>query len=156
MSTLRMVRTAITAGLAGGLLDIVYACIASAVRSGRAPGAVLQSVASGWLGKAAYEGGAATAALGLVTHFGIAITMAAVYGVAATRLAVLRERPWLAGPIYGLGLYLVMYHVVLPLRFPEVFPRFSGWLTVTDLIVHAGVGLIIALVVSAGLRQRSA
>jgi len=40
----------------------------------------------------------------------------------------------------------VMYGIVLPLRFPEVFPRWSGWLSVTDILVHMGVGLIMALV----------
>ena len=45
-----------------------------------------QSIASGLLGKAAYEGGSATAPLGLALHFFIAFVMALVYVLAARRL----------------------------------------------------------------------
>jgi hypothetical protein len=142
----------VLASLAGGTLDIVYACLASSFR-GRMPITVLQSVASGWQGAAAYEGGWASALLGLSTHYGIMAVMAATFGVISGWLPSLHRRPWIFGPLYGLGLYGVMYGIVLPLRFPTVFPRLSGWITVTDIIVHAGVGLIIALVF-AGTRAR--
>ena len=136
------------AALAGGTLDIVYACVVSYFR-GRMPIAVLQSVASGWLGSAAYTGGMATALLGLVTHYGILFVMAAVFGLARARWTPLRQRPYTFGPLYGLGLYAVMYGIVLPLRFPGIFPRLSGWITLTDIVVHMAVGLIIAIVFAA-------
>lgn len=128
---------------AGGTLDIVYACVVSVFR-GRMPMTVLQSVASGWQGSAAYAGGLASALLGLATHYGILSVMAGVYGLAAGRVARLRERPWSSGLLYGVGLYAVMYGVVLPLRFPTVFPRLNGWVSVTDVLVHMAVGVIIA------------
>ena len=136
------------ATFAGGTLDITYAVIVSAKR-GRRPMMVLQSVASGWQGRAAYVGGIPSALLGLVTHYGILLVMAAVFGLAARRWIQLRQRPWPAGLIYGLGLYAVMYGVVLPLRFPDVFPRLNGWVTVSDIIVHMAVGVIIAWAFSA-------
>ena len=135
------------ATFAGGTLDISYACVVSYFR-GRAPMAVLQSVASGWQGADAYQGGAMSALLGLLTHYGIMTAMVATFGIAAMRIAALIRKPWLSGPIYGLALYAVMYGIVLPLRFPEVFPRLNGWITVADIIVHMSVGLIIALVFS--------
>ena len=135
------------ATLAGGTLDITYACVVSYFR-GRTPTAVLQSVASGWQGADAYQGGAGSALLGLVTHYGIMTAMVATFGVVAMRVPVLIHKPWLSGPVYGLALYAVMYGIVLPLRFPDVFPRLNGWITVSDIIVHMGVGLIIALVFS--------
>lgn len=136
------------ATLAAGTLDIVYACVASGLR-GRSPMTVLQSVASGWQGSAAFSGGMASAALGLFTHYAIMLTMAAFFGLLARRFAALGGRPWVVGPIYGLGLYAVMYGIVLPLRFPEIYPRINGWITVTDIIVHMAVGVIIAWVFSA-------
>lgn len=139
-----VVKAALIAWLAAGTLDITYACIVSALR-GRMPMTLLQSVASGWQGSAAYAGGIPSALLGLFTHYGIMLIMVSTFAVARLRLGMLRDRPWLVGPIYGLCLYAVMYGVVLPLRFPQVFPRFSGWLTVTDIVVHMTVGLIIAL-----------
>jgi hypothetical protein len=138
---------ALTACIAAGTLDIVYACAVSALH-GRMPTTVLQSVASGWMGASAYSGGLPTALLGLFTHYAIMLIMAATYGVAASLVPALRRQPSLKGPIYGLGLYAVMYGVVLPLRFPAIFPRLNGWVTATDIVVHMGVGLIIALLFS--------
>jgi uncharacterized membrane protein YagU involved in acid resistance len=141
----------VIAGLGGGLVDITYACIVGATR-GRSPEKVLQSVASGWLDKASYQGGWATAALGLVTHFGIVIVMAAVYALASLRLPILRQRPLIMGALYGVALYGVMYGIVLPLRWPAIFPKFDGVISVTDVMSHIGVGLVIALVLARSRR----
>lgn len=134
------------ASLLGGSLDLFYALAVSAVR-GRMPMTVLQSVASGWLGKSAYDGGVASATLGLVTHYGILFVMAGFFARVVARIAWVCDHPRLAGLTYGLGLYAVMYGAVLPLRFPDVFPRLNGWVSVTDVIVHALVGLVIATLV---------
>lgn len=135
------------AALAGALVDFIYATTLGAL-SGRGPVQVWQGVAGGWLGKAARDGGLATAGLGLVTHVGIATCMAAVYALAATRAPILYRRPALMGALYGLPLYGVMYGIVLPLRWPAVFPRWDGWVSVGDIGSHIGVGLAIALVLS--------
>ena len=146
------VMTVLIACLAAGTLDITYACVASFFR-GRMPLTVLQTVASGWQGSDAYSGGIPAALLGLITHYAIMLAMVATFFFAATRFDVLHRRPWLVGPIYGLCLYAVMYGIVLPLRFPEIFPRFSGWQTVTDILVHMSAGLIIALIVARNARM---
>jgi hypothetical protein len=138
-----------TAGLAGGAVDLVYATVVGATL-GRSFQKVWQGVASGWLGKASGQMGWGSAALGLLTHFGIATSMAAAYALAAGRLPVLYRRPVLAGAAYGLVLYGVMYGVVLPLRFPQAFPRWDGVRSLTDIAAHMGVGLAIALVLSRG------
>ncbi len=64
-------------GVLAGALDITYAIVFNYVRSGVPPVRILQSVASGLLGRAAYSGGAGTAGLGLALHFFIALTAAA-------------------------------------------------------------------------------
>jgi hypothetical protein len=145
----------LTAGFAGGLVDLIYAFVVGGIGH-RGPGLVLQSIASGWLGKASYHDGAGSMALGLVTHFGISTVMALVYALAALRLPVLYRRPWVTGPLYGLALYGVMYGIVLPLRWPTVFPKFDGIVSVTDALSHVGVGLAIALVLSRGTRRPTA
>lgn len=137
----------VLAGLAGGAVDFVYACVVGMVH-GRPVARVWQGVASGWLGKAAAEGGVGATALGIVTHFGIATCMAAAYALAAARVKLLGRRPVPCGVAYGLVLYAVMYLVVLPLRFPAAFPRWDGIQSVTDIASHIGVGLAIALVLS--------
>jgi hypothetical protein len=135
------------AGLAGAAVDFVYATTLGLI-DGRGPVKVWQGVAGGWLGRAAGDGGLATAGLGLATHVGIATCMAGAYALAATRLPVLYRRPLLMGALYGLPLYGAMYRIVLPLRWPGVFPRWEGMASVLDVLAHMGVGLAIAFVLS--------
>jgi len=61
----------------------------------------LQSIASGLLGPQAYEGGVATAILGVVLHFVIAIGAAAVFYLLSRKLPFLTQKPILWGPLYG-------------------------------------------------------
>lgn len=142
----------ILAGLAGGLVDFVYASCVGLIH-GRTVVKVWQGVAGGWLGPDAGKGGLATSALGVVTHFGIAISFAAFFALAATRIKALYQRPRLAGVTYGIGLYGVMYGIVLPLRWPAIFPKWDGVQSLTDIASHIGVGLAIALVLSRAARR---
>jgi hypothetical protein len=137
----------VMAGMAGAAVDFVYATALGLI-NGRGPLKVWQGVASGWLGKAARDGGLASAGLGLATHIGIATCMAGAYALAATRLPILYRRPLLMGALYGLPLYGVMNRIVLPLRWPGVFPRWDGVKSLLDVLVHIGVGLAIAIVLS--------
>lgn len=107
--------TALIGGGVGGLLDALYATVLWGFIIGDNPAGVWQSVAAGLLGKASYEGGNATAVLGLALHFSIAFVMALVYVRAARRLPVLVQRPIVMGVLYGFALYLVMNFVVVPL-----------------------------------------
>src|SRR5262245_23045261 len=102
-------------GLLAGALDITYAWLFWAIKAGVTPPRIFRSVAAGWLGPSAVRGGAATAALGLATHFFIAITVSAVYYVLARRIGVLWRRPWSMGALYGALVYVVMNYVVVPL-----------------------------------------
>jgi uncharacterized membrane protein YagU involved in acid resistance len=102
-------------GGVGGLLDALYATVLWGFILGDNPAGVWQSVAAGLLGKTSYEGGNATAVLGLALHFLIAFVMALVYVRAARRLPILVQRPLLMGAAYGFVLYLVMNFGVVPL-----------------------------------------
>ena len=148
-SSRSVLRGILVGGLVAGVLDITDALVFHGLR-GVAPGRILQAIASGLLGRDAFDGGAATAALGLGLHFVIAFGAATVYGVASRRLSVLVERPWLTGPIFGLAVYAVMQYVVLPLsRFrpgPPSPPGSIDWGLVNLLAAHIFfVGLPIAL-----------
>jgi len=107
--------TAAIGGGIGGLLDIIYAIVLWGIILGGSPVGILQSIASGLLGKAAYDGGAATAALGLALHFLIAFFMALAYVLASRRLPVLLSRPVLMGALYGVALFVAMNFIVVPL-----------------------------------------
>jgi len=101
-------------GLVAGTLDAVDGVIAFGTQ-GLNPIQVLQYIASGALGKAAFQGGLATAALGAALHFSIAWVAAAVFVSAARRLEVLKTHAVLAGLLYGSAVYFFMNYFVLPL-----------------------------------------
>jgi hypothetical protein len=131
-------------GVTAALADITYAFTFFGLR-GVSPVRILHSIASGVLGKAAYQGGFGAAALGAFLHVSIAVVMAAVYVAASRVLPALARRPWLWGPLYGIGCYLVMNYVVLLLRFgPKPAPHLDVLLG--GVAIHMfGVGLPIAL-----------
>ena len=107
-------RATLAGGLVGGAGDILFA-IAFAGIHGRTPAWLLQTVATGMLGRAAYDGGVATALLGLAGHFGMSLLWAALFVALASRFPTLAARPMLTGPLYGVIVFLAMRLVVLPL-----------------------------------------
>jgi len=135
----------VAGGVTAAVLDITYAFTFFGLTRGTSPEKILHSIASGVLGKAAYAGGAAAAALGGALHVGIALVMALVYVAASRALPALTRRPWLWGPLYGIGCYIVMNYVVLLLRFgPRPPPHLD--VLIGGLAIHMfGVGLPIAL-----------
>jgi uncharacterized membrane protein YagU involved in acid resistance len=98
-----------------GTLDILDAFVFFGLRSGTTPVRILQSIASGWLGRAAFTGGAGAAALGAITHYFIAFGIVVTYFVVSRRVAVLTDHPIACGIVYGLLVYLFMNRVVIPL-----------------------------------------
>ena len=110
----RLVTAALGGGI-GGLLDISYAIVLWGFILGGSPVGILQSIAAGVLGKASYDGGAATATLGLALHFFIAFLMALTYVLASRRISLLIARPLLMGGAYGIVLWAVMNFIVVPL-----------------------------------------
>jgi hypothetical protein len=131
-------------GLVVGLLDGLDAILFFGAR-GVAPVQIMQSIASGLLGRAAYQGGIATAALGVLLHFGIALAVVVVYYVVSRQLPALNRRPLVFGPLYGLLVYGVMNFVVLPLSAAMTGPK-SLPVVINGVLIHAlGVGLPSAL-----------
>jgi len=136
----------LSAGLLAGALDIAAAFAIYGLR-GATPLRILQFIASGLLGAAAYKGGLRTAALGALLHFFIACAAAAVYYAASRKLEVLVRRPVISGVVYGVVVYVVMNHLVVPLSAIGRRP-FVPTMAVVLLVVHmVCVGLPIAVVV---------
>lgn len=127
-----LARATLLATLAAGTLDIGAAIL---LNLGVGPRVVLQSVAGGWLGRATYQGGWPTALLGLASHFGIMLGVAAIYMTLASRLPVLRSRWLAAGLLWGVAVWLVMSQVVVPLS-ASTLPAPDVPAIVQGLIVH--------------------
>lgn len=75
---------------------------------------VLQYIASGALGAAAFTGGLATAGVGVLVHFSITGVIVTIYIVASQRVPALRSRWALCGLLYGAAVWAVMNLLVLP------------------------------------------
>ena len=136
--------TVVLGGLAAGVLDILDAFIVTSLNGGT-PIRVLHAIASGVVGRSAYQGGMTTAAVGLVLHFVISFGAATTYFLASRKLPVML-RHWVpAGLAFGLAVWVFMYYVVLPVTFgrPNTLPPLPQ--LINQLGIHAlGVGLPIA------------
>lgn len=131
--------------LVAGTLDLLSA-FAFAGIAGTGPVAVLHYVASGPFGDAALRGGG-WALAGILVHYGIMTGMAATYMAAASRLPVLLRRPVPAGLAYGLLLWIVMYWIVKPIRWPDAPLPHTLYGIANALFSHCVlVGLPIALI----------
>ncbi len=133
------------AGLVAGTLDITSAIILAWMR-GISAVRLLQFVASGLIGRQSFQGGNATAALGLFLHFVIAFGATAVFYVASRKLPILRERPIAGGLIFGLCVWLVMNLIIVPLS--AATPRHTWSGDLTQVAIHMIlIGLTISLLV---------
>jgi len=103
-----------------GTLDILSAVVFS-IMAGSTPIHMLQTVASGPLGDVALSS-TSYAVAGLLVHFAIMACMVTAYMVVAQRWKLLLDRPILAGALYGLFLWFVMYWVVMHLRWDTPHP----------------------------------
>ena len=142
---MRALRTIAITGLIVGAMDITSAFII-AISRGSTITRLLQFVASGLIGQQAFQGGMATAALGLGLHFVIAFSLVGVFYAASRRLAFLRRQAVLSGIVYGLIVYGFMNLVVL--RLSAAKPRHSLTGDLIQIGIHMFViGLPTALLV---------
>ena len=136
----------VKAWLLCGTLDAAYATVLAVVRAGEV-GELWRGVAAGPFGDAARTWGAGGALLGVLVHFAIMAAMAAVALVLFRRTPLADANPWLAGTLYGLALYCVMYGIVLPARFGAPFPDPDKLKLAIGLLPHVFlVGIPMALI----------
>jgi len=144
--TLGTVPAIVYGGLACGILDITAAFIVYGY-FGAKPIPLLQGIAAGALGPRSFQGGIATALLGLFFHFVIAFSAAAVFYAASRRFSFLRAHVVTSGILYGIAVYFFMNRIVVPLSAARHFP-FSMKMMVIGVVIHIFcVGLPIAVMV---------
>ena len=131
------------AGLICGTMDITAALVVYG-HYGLAPMRLLQGIAAGLLGRRSFDGGAATAALGLACHYFIAYSAASVYYAASRAMPVLVRHFIGFGALYGVCVYYFMQYTVIPLSAATRRP-FSMKLMIIGVVIHiCCVGLPIA------------
>ena len=138
-----------------GVLDLLDAVVFFGLRGGPVT-TILQSIASGLLGPAAFDGGTATAVLGMLLHFVIALMIVLTYRLASRWLPLLVREPIGFGVLYGVAVYLTMTLVVVPISAagsgPPALPEWP--VLANGLLIHIlGVGVPSALFARASASQ---
>jgi uncharacterized membrane protein YagU involved in acid resistance len=143
-------QTIVIAGLVAAIVEmLVVVPIQGAL--GVTPVVLFQSIASGWQGPAAYQGGLGSALLGIGLHLAISIVAAGLFVHASRLWPVLVLRSVSAGLIYGALAYLVMTYLVVPLSAASFKPVADTPLVAASFAVHLFCfGLPIALVTRYG------
>lgn len=126
-------------GLVAGTLDLLQACILFGWD-------IPLVIAGGLLGpEAADKGRAGTYILGIVLHFFIALSAAAIYYGASRRLVFLRKNWIVCGLFFGIAVELVMRCIVLPLSALHARGPYTLTNLIQGLLVHmALIGLPIS------------
>ena len=137
-------RTDLRAILLGGLVAGTIDLGAAALINGLSPVTIMQAVASGLMGKAAFHGGPPVAALGMGLQWAMSLVIAAVYVIAARWAPILRRR-WLAGGLaFGVGVFAVMNYVVMPLSAVGHAPHFTPLSFSENMLAMLLFGVIVA------------
>ena len=130
-------------GLIAGVLDLTQACILFGWK-------IPLSIAAGLLGRQAFHGGAGTYVLGVLLHFFIAFSAAAVYYAASRRLSFLTEHALVCGLFYGAAVEEVMTLVVLPLSALHERGPYELHDLILGLLVHM---VVVGLPISFSVRR---
>ncbi len=132
-------------GVIAGTLDLLQACILFGWD-------IPLSIAGGLLGRPAVHGGVGTYILGVLLHFFIACSAAAVYYAVSRKLTFLIEHPLVAGLIFGAAVEEVMSLVVLPLSALHARGPYELHDLIQGLLVHM---VVVGLPISFSVRRFS-
>ena len=126
-------------GFVAGSLDILAAALINRVD----PLIIMRAIASGLLGRAAFQGGLPVAALGLLLQWAMSLLIAAIFVFAAGRMSLLSRRWIAAGLLYGVMVFMVMEYVVVPLS-AAAKPHFTALSLAENLLAMLLFGLIVS------------
>jgi len=119
----------VVGGLVAGTLDLTQAVILFGKN-------IPLAIAGGLLGPQAFRGGAGTYILGVLLHFFIACSAAAIYFAASRKLRFLTDHPLVCGLFFGAAVQLVMSLVVLPLSALHAMGPYTYRDLVSGFLVH--------------------
>jgi hypothetical protein len=145
LAVARPLPSILVGGLIAGTLDLTTAFISYGWN-------VPRGIASGLLGPSARQGGLGVYILGIALHFFIALSAAVVYYLASRKLTFLAEHWLICGMFFGIGLWLVMNLIVLPLSAIHFKGPFMLHGMIQGLLVHM---IIIGLPISFSVKQFS-
>jgi hypothetical protein len=132
-----------TGGLIAGTLDLLQASILFGWD-------IPLSIAAGLLGDKALHGGTGIFVLGVILHFFIACSAAAIYYITSRRLTFLTEHPLICGLFFGAAVEEVMNLVVLPLSALHARGPYELHDLIQGLLVHM---VVVGLPISYSIRR---
>jgi hypothetical protein len=124
------------AGLVVGTLDAIAASVFSYGFTGATPDKVFRYVASGVLGKDAFEGGLPIAALRLFFHFVVATGWTALFYLLYPKINSFSSSIYLVGMGYGIFIWVMMNKVVVPLSNVPLAPFHFTIRTAVMILIH--------------------
>ncbi len=130
-------------GLGAGILDLTQAMVLFGKD-------IPLAIAAGLLGPQAFRGGAGTYALGVLLHFFIACSAAAIYFAVSRKLRFLIEYPLVCGLFFGAAVQLVMSLIVLPLSALHAMGPYTYRDLVSGFLVHM---VIVGLPISFSMQR---
>jgi hypothetical protein len=133
-------------GVGGGIagtLDLLQACILFGWD-------IPLAIAGGLLGREAFHGGVGTYVLGVVLHFLIACSAAAVYYGASRKLSFMKGHPLVCGLFFGAAVEEVMRLIVLPLSALHSKGPYKLHDLILGLLVHM---VVVGLPISFSVRR---
>lgn len=151
-----LARAALAAGVVGAVVEMLFVLPIQQIVLHNAPLVVFQGIASGAVGEAAASrGGWTTGAEGVFWHLLVSVIAAAIYALAARRWDILLRRPVLGGIGLGVGAYVVMTFIVIPLSAIGPQPYRPNVLTLVSFLIHLfAFGVPIALTLRLMLLRR--
>lgn len=139
--------TILQATLIAGVLDLLSAFVYAMLEGHHALMVPIGIASAVWPGAKNSLG--AGIVVGLLLHFSIMLVMVCVFALAVRLWSILASRPVLSGAAYGLALWATMYLVVLPLRWPTLFPHFTTTSVMEQLFSHVAlVGIPVAWLIA--------
>jgi hypothetical protein len=143
-----LVRPILLGGMIIFIIQVIHQWIVTTLIQGTPFILVWQYIASGVLGNAAFEGGLATALLGLFFHLIISLVIAAIFILSVGRIPLLRRYPIASSLLYGLGVFIVMNLIVTPLSAAPPLPAPTVPWLIEGIIEHIlGIGLPLGILV---------
>src|ERR1700722_19918502 len=130
-------------GGGAGALDLLQACTLFGWD-------IPLAIAAGLLGRQALHGGAGTYVLGVLLHFFIACSAAAIYYGASLKLPFLKVYPLVCGLFFGAAVEEVMNLVVLPLSALHSRGPYKLHDLILGLVVHM---VVVGLPISFSVRR---
>lgn len=139
-------KTILLATLLVGSLDIIAALVNFYSKTGKDPQIVLKYIASAVVGKEAFAGGTTMSALGLLLHFLIAFIWTIFFFWMYPKLKFLSFNRILAGILYGIFIWFIMSHAVVPMSKASVGAFKLKEATIAVLILIGAIGLPLSFI----------